>query len=361
MALYRMRLLFLLITGLVLLSQAHAGDCWVAADENRGTGFGTPITDQRFAAFRAVLRKAGAAQQADPFINAIPNVRYQAHLYIGVPYHPGAPLSGQSSVYLHKPDMWSGKCGLRRGADIVHFVELAMNLNNLRALETQSISGDNLGDTRFFHEPRLDAMRDGYPVYENSDGNLVLVITAGKIPPLTPVAVGEYLDYWHRTMLAERKENSRDMQETADNQEWKAYIKELRKTDPKTAAELQKNMDDAARLASPDADPGGEWAELQRLRSSLTSAQRAQPVYITAEAVARYRFGYARANDEGASKLVKVNPALWAGKRNESGVRSVTLEVLVQDGESARQAGATRWLNEVDVRSYQGLLSGGSK
>lgn len=341
---------------------AWAGDCWVESIENKTTGFGDATATARYAGLRGSLLKADALLKADSAINAIQNVRYQVHRYIGASYHPGAPFSGQAMAYLHKPDMWLGKCGLRSGADIVHFVEIGVNLNNLRSLEEPAIGDDALAATKFIHQPKHIAERGGYSIYEGSAGNRILVMTAGNVPPFVPVTVGEYLDYWHRSLKQEREESRSNMQESADDREWRSYITQLRKTDPKAAAELQKSMDEAAHLTRDGApESNAEWDELLRLKAALSPTQRARPVYLTSGSVERYRFGYAQANEEGAIALVKVNQVLWAGKRNTSEVRVVTLEVQIQDGESTRNSGADRWLDRVDVQPYLELLARGAK
>ncbi len=346
----------LVLSALLLapIASAQAGDCWVKTLENKVTGHGDATAGKRYAALRQALMKAEAVQRSDAAINAIPGVRYQVHRYIGVPYHPGAPLSGDSTIYLHKPDAWAGQCGLKPWADNVHFASLEVELNNLRALEGPADGGVALTDTRFFYEPEITARRGGYPVYDNR----ILVLTAGGMAPFVPVTLGEYLDDWQRKLEDEKTQSQGDGQGAVQDQEWQAYIKQLRKSDPKAAADLQKSLDEAARMAAADFGVDGEWRELQRQRKSLGAAQLAQPVYLSAGAMERYRFGHARPDDAGARKLVKVNPALWSGKRGGQAVRVVTLEVFVNDAESAEQAGIGSWLERVDVAPYRALLEG---
>jgi hypothetical protein len=340
-----------------LLNQpAQAGDCWVGTVENPVTSFGDAATGKRYAALRQTLLKAEAAQRADAALNAIAKVRYQLHRHIGGPGYPGAPLSAESSVYLHKPDAWAGQCGLKPWADTVHFASLEVQFNTLRALE----GGAQLTDTRFIREPEITGRNGGYPIYENR----VLVLTAGGVSPFVPVTVGEYLDDWQRQLKAGREEARANAQDGPDPAEMAAYVKQLRKTDPKAAADLQKSLDELVRVAA-NGDPrlDAEWNELQRLRASLSPAERARPVYLTAEAMARWRFGYAKANDAGARKLVKVNPALWAGKFSEHAVRVVTLEAFLNKPETfiaeddAHQAAARDWIKRVDMGPYWALLT----
>lgn len=349
-----------LLAGTVLTGQAWAGDCWVRTVENDGTGYGDTITAKRHAPMLATLHKAEAALKADPVINAIPNVRYQQHLYIGVPYHAGAPKTGQSSIFLHKPEMWSGRCGLKPGADIVHFVELEVVLNDLTSLGAKAeIEGGDLSDAKYFVAPNKVGERDHSPIYENDAGNRILVMTYGDLQVFLPLTVGEYLDDWHARLSAEREEMRRNLQPLTEDRAWKSYIAEMRKSDPKGAAELQKEMDEAARLAQAgDPHSNAEWDALQHLRRTLTKDQRAQPVFVTSASVQQYRFGYVTRQSEDAAAMVKINPALWAGERNDDSVRTVVLQVLVQDGESTRNSGADRWLDRVDLRPYRALLEG---
>lgn len=356
-----MKARFLAATALMASSLAPpglAGDCWVAGTENRATGLGDAITAKHHAGLLAVLRRVAAVLKSDPAINAITGVRYRTHLYIGAPHYRSAPKSASASVYLHKPDMWVGACGLRKGADIVHFVELNVALNDLTSLGLGTdMAGDGHADADFAYAPRQVGQRGGYPIYENGAGNRVLLITAGGRPPLVPVTVGEYLDAWQTRLNSERDEAGRDLDQMAQDREWKAYITRLRKTDPGGAAELQRQMDEAGRLAREGAPHGNEeWHALQRLRTSLTPAQRAQPAYLDAESMQRHRFGYAAPGTAGAAPLVKPNPALWAGMGGESAVRTVALVVAVQDGDSTRESGADRWLERVDVSPYRALL-----
>lgn len=340
----------------LLIQPAQAGDCWVGTIENPVTGFGDATTGKRYAALRQTLLKAEAAQRADASLNAIAKVRYQLHRYIGAPDHPGAPLTAKSSVYLHKPDAWAGQCGLKPWADTVHFANLEVQFNTLSALE----SGAQLTNPHFIREPEITGRNGGYPIYENR----VLVLTAGGIPPFVPVTVGEYLDDWQRQLKAGREEARANAQDGPDPAEMAAYVKQLRKTDPKAAADLQKSLDELVRVAA-NGDPrlDAEWNELQHLRASLSPAERARPVYLTAEAMERWRFGYAKANDKGARKLVKVNPALWAGKSSEHAVRVVTLEVFLNKPDTfiveddAHQAAARDWVKRVNVGPYQAMLT----
>lgn len=72
----------------------------------------------------------------------------------------------------------------------------------------------------------------------------------------------------------------------------------------------------------------------------------------------RFRFGVSPPDADGARRLVKVNPALWTGRRGEQSVRVMTLEVFVNDGDSAARAGADTWLERVDTAPYGVLLEG---
>ncbi|GAB4406513.1 MAG: hypothetical protein OHK0048_26620 [Rhodoferax sp.] len=351
-----------MIPALLLLAceTAAAGDCWVASVENQATGYGDAITARRHSGMLATLRKAEALLKDDSAINAMPNVRYQPHLYIGAPYHAGAPKSAQAVVFLHPPEMWSGRCGLKPGADIVHFAELEVTFNDLTALGAKAeIGGGGLSDAKYFVAPQRAGEHDGVTIYENAAGNHVLVLTHRGVPAFLPLTVGEYLDDWHARLSVERAEMRRNLQPLTEDQEWKTHIAEMRKTDPKGAAELHKEMEEAARLAQAG-DPHGneEWEALQRLRRTLTRAERAQPVFVPSASVEPYRFGYVTTKSEDACALVKINPALWAGTGNDDAVRTVVLRVLVQDGESTRRAGADRWLERVDLRPYRALLEG---
>ncbi len=337
-----------------------AGDCWVSTIENTDTGFGDVISAPRHGGFRATLHQVESLLKADPVIGAMRDVRYQQHIYIGESYHAGAPKSGEVSVYLHKPAMWGANCSLKRGADVVHFVELVVALNDLTSLGAPAeIGGGDVSDAKYFQAPKRVGERGGYPIYENAAGNRVMVMAANVQSPFAPVTVGEYLDDWQIRLQIERDAFRRDSRALADDSEWQRAVVELRKIDPKGADALQKEMEAAAAMAT-EGDPAAnaEWEELQRLRNTLTSTQRAQPVYLSSATMEHFRFGYAQPGDAEGVALVKLNPALWSEGRSESAVRVVTLQVLIQDGESARHAGADRWLEQVDVGRYRKLLEG---
>lgn len=339
---------------LSLCGVAVAGDCWVSTLENMGTGFGDSITSKRYAAMRQVLRKVEALQRDDRAIGAMTGVRYQVHRYIGRPYHPGAPMTGTSCIFLHKPEAWTGKCGLKPWADNVHFASLEVKINDLTGLEGQKEPGESFSDTHFFVEPEITGRNGGHPIYERR----ILVMTSGHLPAWVPVTLGEYLDHWQRKLQAELDASRGEAAQLANNREMRDYIERLRKTDPKTADELRQSMDELSALAAADADPHGEWAELQRLRASLTPAQRARQVHVSNASMERLRFGVSPPDAEGARRLVKVNPALWTGRRGEQSVRVMTLEVFVNDGDSATRAGADTWLERVDTAPYRVLLEG---
>ncbi|MFZ5484882.1 MAG: hypothetical protein ACOZB0_11695 [Pseudomonadota bacterium] len=236
---------------------------------------------------------------------------------------------------------------------------LEVALNDLTGLGVQSASGNDPLDTRFFYAPSQVGKRQGTPIYENDAGNRILVITHGNLPPFVPVTVGEYLDTWQARLKRERDEVRDTLSSVTNNPDWAAYVAELRKTDPKTAAELRQTMAETARLAQ-QGDPHDheEWRELQRLRGALTQAELMQPVYLNAEALDRHRFAYARPDAPGATALVKLNPGLWAGTPGDSEVHTVSLQMLVQDGNRARTSGADRWLERVDLKPYRALLRG---
>ncbi len=343
-----------------LFQPASAGDCWAPTRENPVTGYGDATTAKRYAPMRRALLQVEAAQRSDPGINAISRVRYQVHRYIGIPAHPGAPLSGKSAIMLHKPGAWAGRpgdCQLKPSADRTHFASLTVALNNLTGLS--GLTDNGLDTLQAFFEPALTGHQDGAPIFENR----ILVMTAGNVPAFVPVTVGEYLDHWNKRLQAEQAQARKDGQSLAEDGEWKAYIQELRKTAPKTAAELQKTLVDAAHLATEgSSEIQGEWAALQRQRAQLTKAQRAQPVYLSAEASDQYRFGYAQPGAEGARKLVKINPALWAGKPSVQAVRVVTLEVFLnrpeifQTDDDAEEAEARAWLKRAALAPYRRLF-----
>lgn len=335
---------------LLAATAVQAGDCWVPTVEGNA--------DQRESALYRSLLAAEAAQRADAAINAIRAVRYQVHRSISVPMHARAPRSAESYIMLHKPDGWAGDCGLQPWADEVHYASLTVHFNDLRSLEGQLEAGTDIAELHPFYEPEITAYRAGFPVYENR----VLVITPEGMPPFVPVTVGEYLDLWQRRLQAEQEQVRANGAELANDTEMQAYIDRLHVTDPHTAADLQASLDEAAHMAATGA-VGDEWAALQRLRASLDPETRARPVYLSAVASEPYRFGYAELGSEDARKLVKVNPALWAGLHSDQDIRVVALEVHLNGGDAfadeadVYQSEAQAWLSHLDVHPYRRLLT----
>ncbi len=347
---------------LLVSAEAQAGDCWVQTLENPVTAYGDAPSAARYRGLRQSLFKAEGVLRQDAALNAIPQVRYQAHLFMDKPLHPGAPMAASASVYLHQPKSWAGKCGLQSWADRVHYASLQVSLNTLRAISTQ---GQVLEGSGFFMAPHQTGQRQGYPLFEGR----VLVLTPHGVQPFVPVTVGEYLEAWTRQLQKERGESAAQAREVTDNQEMKSYIRQLKKTDPKTAAELQASLDELERQSAGQRDPGGEWAALQQHKISLTAEQGRQPVFLNAEGVEPYRFGYVSSGAAGARAVVKLNPALWSesgrGARNgatNQAVRVVVLEVylnhseLFEGEESPESAAALGWLAQVNVEPYRALL-----
>lgn len=86
-------------------------------------------------------------------------------------------------------------------------------------------------------------------------------------------------------------------------------------------------------------------------------------MWLSAEAMEGARFGVAAAGSTGARRLVRVNPALWAGHQDEQAVRTVALEVFLNRPETFEahddrfQASARAWLRDADLRPYRALLT----
>lgn len=335
-----------------MASFAHAGDCWVKTVENADTGYGTRITTKRFEPMRARLLKLEAVQRADGAINAINDVRYRVHRYVDKPTHPGGLMVGESSVWLHTKDSWKGACELQPFADRTHFAALHASVNNLRMFEPNT-SGRDKEDLVWFHPPKQTGEVGGYPVFENR-----LVLTAGGIAPFADVTVRDYLDDWQRKLQRERSQRSEGAaEEAAKRKEWDDYIRQLEKTDPKTAAAMRRTMEQgAANNRQYEDKTEEEWRALQSWRESLSEAQLAQPVYLNPRSADKYRFGYATGPEGNGRKLVMVNPALWKGARSDSDFRAIVLHIYVNDGPTAKQLQVARWLENVDVGPYKALL-----
>lgn len=329
----------------------QAGDCWVA-----GVDEGDRIGVAANATLRNKLQRAEQALRGDGAVNAIRDVRYQAHRSIEwESRHPGAPLAAEVNIYLHQPDSWEGKCGLKGYADDVHFAALSVDLNMLGALV--ALSPGQLDEWDAFIEPPSSGRRDGYPIY----GDRVLVLTPAGIAPLAPVSVGEYLDYWERKLVADA-ENLDEEDDTVA--EFRAYIAQLEISDPKLAGEFRATMQDGAqRKMQTQTMNDADLRALRAKRKSLSASQRAEPAYLSSEATDQSRFGYAKAGDHGAQRLVRINPALWRGSNNAQQVRSVTLVVGLSRLDTFDNHDPdpqidqiTDWVKTVDVRPYRELL-----
>lgn len=351
---YRPLILALLLGPLTIHAPAVAGDCWVPTVENPTTGFGDATTAKRHAALRDRLLKAEAIERADPVINAIGEVRYRGHRYIDTPRHPGAPKAGNASVWLHQKEAWKGTCELQHFADRIHFAALHVYLNNLSMLQPNT-SGAPESELQAFYEPVQTGQVGGYPVYDNH----ALVLTAGGVPPFADITVGEYLDDW-RARLERRRAQALEAEARVaqTEKELDANIAEMEKTNPRAAAALRKGRQPLGkkRGVSELDRATAELNELERLRSSLTTQQRAQAVYLNARALEHSPFGYSTTPENGGRKLVRINPGLWQGVRSDSEVRTVVLDLFVNDKPMADKAQVGLWLEQADVSKYRTLL-----
>lgn len=331
---------------------SHAGDCWLPTADNPVTGYGSATAAAVHRPWIARLREAETSMQKDRALNAIDQVRYQAHLYLGTSAHPQAPSAGAITVFLHAPTSWRDGCRLKPEADTQHFAELQVTLNDLTPLESDHALDDGLSGFPVVRAPRQIAEREGAPVFETADGRTLVVITRNGLPPLAPVTLGEYLEAWSRQIRAEREAAARALDEVARDTEMLAYIRTLERSDPAGARELRRTVQDAAQSGNPALDE--EWQALQAELSGLSATDRARAVYIGPTSD-RHRFSHVRRDAPGAVALVRVNPALWSGRPAAGDVRVVTLQVVPQDMQATRAARADRWPLEAALAPFRAL------
>jgi hypothetical protein len=331
-------LAFVLSTG-----AAHAGDCWVADAAHATTG---PRAAQ--------LERTAQLLRRDSAINAVQGVRYELHRHASVAQHAGAPGAAETAVWLHAPDAWQGRCGLKAWAGNVYPATLSVHFNDLAAVMTEAApEGGGLQATL---APRETARVGGYPVYEGR----LLVITPRGLPPFVPVSAGQWLDAWQRHLDAAAAETRADLGEFGAG-DWAAAVAQVERQDPAAAADLRRSLAEAQRLAT-EADPTGERAALQAWRASLSPAALAAPAWVSSAAADRQRFALASPDAPGAQAVVQVNPALWRGA-GPAAVRVVALQVYLNrpetfDGpDSPLDAAARGWLQRVQPQPYAALLT----
>lgn len=288
-----------------------------------------------------VLARTARQLCSDPAIRALTGGRPRVQHGRLEPQHTGAPVAVHAQLRLHAPEDWLARCGLRRQAERPHLASLSVHLNNLRpVLRPTGVDGDAL---QAFIAPRETGRRGGHPVYEGR----WLVITTGR-PPFVPLSVGEYLDAWQRQLEREAGRQRARAAALWQDADWRAALTQLERTDPVTAADLRRDLVRAQQARRAGAQDG-ERGALQALRSTLGASELAAPAHVSEAALARHRFGLARASEPGARPLMRVNPALWLGAR-PGAVRVVALE---ESPGSVRQPG---WLQRVDPRHYAALL-----
>jgi len=335
---------------------AVAGDCWVETIRNDATGDGGHYQDARFSRLRNQLESAARSLHDDPAINAIGNVRYQTHLYIGAKAHEGGPLSAQASVYLHDKKSWLEGCKLERWADRVHFASLSLHFNSLLALAPAS-AGSPLSPP-FFVQPAQTGQVAEYPIYDDK----ALVITADGVPPFVAVTLKEYLSWWQETMVDERRAWQAEQEGSAEDREaWQHYLEELQTTDPSQARELEETMQLAQSSYPPEAE--AEWQAFQQLYQGLSTDELQRPVFLQSDTTTPYRFEYSLTPSVSTHPLVKINPLLWDQRDRPDAIKVITLEVYIngkasfESPDDRARSVALDWLHNVDPAPYLRLLT----
>lgn len=165
----------------------------------------------------------------------------------------GKPQSLLLNIKAYSKDGWDNKCGIIPQADRIAAddagIRVAINHTGFHytALEESPTQDEKL---KAFKEPVVTKKMGGQPLYYQSSGNHFLLMTYNDESPWEPVTMEEYLDYIERRLVKKIKDFEADNKSkhgpvVVKDPKKNAYYLELKKTDPKGAAEflaLAENM-----------------------------------------------------------------------------------------------------------------------
>ena len=239
------------------------------------------------------------------------------------------PYFGYYSLSWYGRSSWGGPCALKKGASWDgQLVVVANAVGTANAAGTSASFTDSAGD--MFIEPRVTRRIAGLPVYEDR----VLIVTNISRPMLIPVSVERVL----RAQMADLRKAIAESRQEASKQEsgsgsaamtdaikqLEALYEQMRKTDPKGAAELKTNIEKMRQTTPAVRDVEGQSADtlqafvsrdteqlrrLERHLASLSRAERGAQAYLGGKS--QDEWGLARAGEEGAYPLVSYNPKFF--------------------------------------------------
>lgn len=291
-ALRRAALSTLAATLALAASPAFAGDCWVSARAASANGVGNPATEA-----------AEQLMRADPRLNAVSGVRFQANRGAGASIAP-------VRVGLHARNVWGPGCTLDQGrADYLTPASVTLSFNTPGDIAHALPAPPGEGGSPAFALLPQDAEifeRSGVIAY---NGAGVRLYRAGGRRAIVPFRVRDHLAFWETEL-------------------------------ERISAEGGADFADA------------ELAKLRARRASLSAAQLEAQVAQSAEAAGESLWGYAEASDEGAMPLYQIAPELLAPASDRGAVRVVVAEYSIADGDTVPEASLRAWLEGVDFSVF---------
>lgn len=266
-------------------------DCspWVPTIEQYYNNGNRVTSKPEFLKLRKAALSIDSMVKKNPHFASIAPARFRTSMVLT----NGRPQSVQLNIKAYSKDGWDNKCGIIPQADRIAADDaaicVAINQTGFHytALEISPTQDENLNA---FKEPVITKTIGGQPLYYQSKANHFLLMTYNGQVPWEPVTLEEYLDYIERRLLkkikdfeAENKANPTTI--TVKDPKKDPYYIELKKTDPKAAAEFlvlaekmsrqaETNNKEMDRLtADGNAELKGDLAEFKTLRASFSAAE----------------------------------------------------------------------------------------
>lgn len=297
---------------------AHAGECWVATRASETSGTGESLAAPKFTRLVAATKQAEALLRADPALNAIGGVRFQANRLLTYIDNEQPTYTASVWVTLHEPDVWSGPdCSIRQGeADYFNKRAVEINFNQLTDI-TGAAAAEGEPD-----EPMIvNLLPEAIEAYQRTGvistvGEGVRAFRPGGGPVLVPLTVSEYLGMWEK------------------------------------------------RLGVFIAEGGGEFATpqlnaLKTHRSSLSPDQMKAQVWMDGS-YSDQLWAYSAENTDNGAPIFQVAPELLKGFADKTAVNLVTVKWYGPDDDTATKALAD-WVRDFSPAKANALMNGGAK
>jgi hypothetical protein len=334
---YLLCLIFFLLCNHVLLAQRTI-PCspWIkTVEEYYQRGRRVPLGPQHMKLRKAILSIDSIVKRNAAFGSITP-ARFRTSLVL-----TGDDLqSVQLNIKAYSKDGWDDKCGIIPQADRISADDagICMTINrtgaHYTALEISATKDEKL---EAFREPVITRTIAGYPMYYESKANHFLMITLHGEVPWEAVTMEEYMAFIERTLLKkiENAEQENKLHPISKMQEPKSslYYLELKKTDPKSAAEWLQLMEKSKieyEASSKEADKlilegvkslKNDLEEFRVLRAAYTSADLKKQAIRGHSKFGLYSDQYPMVRDP----LVKIKPGFFADTKSKSGIKIITI------------------------------------